>query len=311
MESKSHIDVKIGAIMVLYKPNFALTNKAIENLCTQVDVVCIVDNTPETDNSKLIVMPKNLHYIPLKENVGIAAAQNLGIRHLFECGMEYMLFSDQDSILENGVVKKLFIGYQDLTKNGIKVGVVGCNFYDRETGKYYLEGLKLSYEEMGINPIDGLTPASWCISSGSLISSKALKENGGMDESLFIDGVDDEWCWRGSYNCKMKHFIKNDAIISHSLGVGSNKIVRLRFSISSSFRVYYQFRNYFWLCSLPYTPLFFKKRHAPKFFIKLFYYSIFTSHRIEYIKRIIKGIKDGVLCYKKYGKTRNIPNFND
>ena len=58
------------------------------------------------------------------------------------------------------------------------------------------------------------------MSSISLIPCKVFNIVGGFDESLFIDGVDNEWCWRAWHKCGLRSFIVEDAEIGHMLGEG-------------------------------------------------------------------------------------------
>lgn len=67
-----------------------------------------------------------------------------------------------------------------------------------------------------------------------------------FDEKLFIDGVDNEWCWRAATK-GYRFYIAENARIRHMLGKESRKIGNKDISISSEFRIYYQFRNYIWL----------------------------------------------------------------
>ena len=70
----------IGAIVVLYNPDFNVTSKALESLMRQVDRVCVVDNSL-SEHSEELKKYINIEYISLEKNVGIAAAQNIAITY--------------------------------------------------------------------------------------------------------------------------------------------------------------------------------------------------------------------------------------
>lgn len=76
--------------MVLYNPDFEVT-KALSSLASQVDQICVVDNSP-SDHSEVLGGYESVEYKPLLKNVGIAAAQNIGIRHFIDLGYDFVLF---------------------------------------------------------------------------------------------------------------------------------------------------------------------------------------------------------------------------
>ena len=74
------------------------------------------------------------------------------------------------------------------------------------------------------------------MSSISLIPCKVFNIVGGFDESLFIDGVDNEWCWRAWHKCGLRSFIVEDAEIGHMLGEGDRFFFLKKVAIASPFR---------------------------------------------------------------------------
>ena len=79
------------------------------------------------------------------------------------------------------------------------------------------------------------------------------------------------------------------------LGKESRKIGNKDISISSEFRIYYQFRNYIWLFRRSYVPFWWKFRHFFKYAVKAVYFPLFVKPRIVYAKQIARGIKDGLI----------------
>ena len=80
---------KIGALIVLYEPDLSGFKSTFDSLLSQVDGICIVDNSIE---SHLLWFEgkDNVIYLPLLKNIGIAAAQNIGIEKLRDAGYEYI-----------------------------------------------------------------------------------------------------------------------------------------------------------------------------------------------------------------------------
>lgn len=297
----------IGAIIVLYNPEPELFRKGLEAILPQVDRVCIVDNSSE-DNSEIWHADSKIDYFPLKRNIGIAAAQNIGIKHFMNMKYDYVVFSDQDSVISFGLIEKLSNAILCLEKNGIQVGVVGTRAINRQTNKPYpaksKEFATIYKEDIGC--CSDLTECYSVRSSISMISTKNILNVGGMDESLFIDGVDHEWCWRAWHKLRLRSFIVEEAKISHMLGEGDRHIGTRNLAIANTFRIYFQFRNFLWLIRRDYTPSFWKRKHAVKYIIKMFYYPLFISPRVKYLQNIFKGIMDGIL---KYNNNIGYPQF--
>lgn len=297
----------VGAIMVLFKPDWEVTVKAINALAPQVDELCVVDNTPAADNSSYCSGFPNIHYIPLGENRGIAAAQNVGIQHFIDLGYDFVVFSDQDSTSPENTVSELLKVHNILSENGVKIATVGTRAINKQTGKPYPPKSKEigSVYDRDAVAIDDLTECYSVISSMSLTSTKSLTAVGGFDESLFIDGVDHEWCWRAWHKASLRSFIAEKAIIYHMLGEGDKSLAGKAISIPSPFRTYYQFRNFIWLYHRASTPKFWKNKNLKKFIIKFFYFPLFVKPRAKYLCNIINGIKDGF----KHKQNGSWPNF--
>ena len=99
---------KVAGIVVLYEPTREVLRN-IQSYIMQVEQLFIVDNSENVD-SKIVEKIKkinNAEYIGLNENIGIAAALNIGARRAIEGGYEYLLTMDQDSYVSPHMVLKL------------------------------------------------------------------------------------------------------------------------------------------------------------------------------------------------------------
>ncbi|PTS92515.1 glycosyltransferase, partial [Pedobacter sp. HMWF019] len=268
----------LGAVVVLYYPDVSLIILNIEKISKQVGNIYIIDNTPDVEYTQIIDFfseSKSVHYLPLKENKGIAEAQNIGIRKVFESeGTQFVLLLDQDSVPDEYMIENLMDSFHLLHKmNEFKISAVGALTINRDTNTVYKD------RELKKNYISGhLVKKTEVMSSGSLISRAAINEIGLLESSLFIDGVDHEWCWRGNnmgYTC----FINEKALLLHKLGEGDKKIFGLTIAISPPMRCFYQFRNFLILIKRPYVPFNWKLVNFIKYFIKILYYPIFISPR--------------------------------
>ncbi len=309
MNDKGH---KIGAVVVLYNPDMKELGLSIEMLLPQVDMVCLVDNS-QAENSHLLNRNDKIKYIPLLENVGIAKAQNVGITYLRENQYDFALFSDQDSRVSDGLVLKLEDAYLSLESNGLSVGVVGTKAINKVTNKAYPPKSKI-IQQRTINSLDGgsinVTECYSVISSVSLISLRVLNTVGGFDEELFIDGVDHEWCWRAWHKHGLKSYVVDDAILYHQFGEGDRSLIGKDVEIASYRRMYFQYRNYLWLCRRSYVPKYWKRKNGIKYLVKMFYFPIFVKPRMMYLANIAKGIKDGLKNNKYNNEYRTIDKLS-
>lgn len=277
--------METACIIVLYEPQRALLEQVISSISAQVSRIVLVDNTPTP-----VFVPKSANsvYIPMSGNQGIAAAQNRAIEYLItETNCQYVLFLDQDSIAPECMVAKLQNAYQYLQKSGIKVGGVVAKAINRQNNKTYHQ----TYLGAPINTT--LHEVREMMNSASFIGTEHFKNVGLMDATLFIDGVDWEWCWRAKERFGLRFFLCNDVALSHCLGQGDKHFVGKSLAISSPFRMYYQYRNYIRLCGRNYVPGGWKIRQGIKYLVKMFYYPIFVAPRAQYLSNICRGIKEG------------------
>lgn len=280
--------MKVGCILVLYNPKWELTSNVIKYIIPQVDKIFISDNSTVPQPSYLKEI-NNVMYHSMHGNKGIASAQNEGLKYYINNNYDFVFFLDQDSIVEDDMVQTLVEHYLDLESRGYRVGGIGPRPINRQQNKEYRGSVK-----KGVIIDEYTTEVTEIISSASLISIEHIKLAGLMDDSLFIDGVDHEWCWRCSYKTGSKFYISEKTHLSHQLGEGDRKFLGKNISIPTPIRTYYQFRNYFILSRRKYVPIYWKLANGLKYIIKMFYYPIFIAPRGKYAKYILKGITIGI-----------------
>ena len=268
--------MKIGCVLVMYNPQRELLTASLNALNEQVDEIFLGDNSvnmPDFITTLLNLYP-NTYYHSFNKNLGIAEAQNRGIIYFQKKGFDFVLFMDQDSLAPNNLVSSLLADYNRLKEIGIPIGGIGPRPFNRGEGKPYIVGE--------------------IISSASLIPIPHFKQVGGMESSLFIDGVDHEWCWRAKKIGGWRFFISESVQLSHQVGEGDRPFIFRKVAIPTPFRTFYQFRNYFRLVHRGYVPLYWKVSNGFKYSIKFFYYPLCVPPRISYMKQILKGIYAGI-----------------
>lgn len=274
-----------ACIIVLYKPNNELLVDVFRAIETQVENIVLVDNSPE----QTICPQGKYHYISMGKNCGIAAAQNAGLKYLInDSTADYVLFLDQDSIVSQNIVEQLMLVYCTLLKQNIAVGGIVARAINRQNGKDYRQ------KKIGKFHQDNVYEVREIMSSSAMIAIENFKIVGVMDSSLFIDGVDWEWCWRAKAKHKLRFFICTNVILNHCLGQGDRSFAGINIAISSPFRIYYQYRNFLWLCARSYVPMAWKFQQGIQYMAKLIYYSLLISPQKKYRRMILLGIKNGL-----------------
>ncbi|WP_338925710.1 glycosyltransferase family 2 protein [Mycetohabitans endofungorum] len=249
---------RVAAIIVTYNPRTDSVARNVALVRAQVDHVIIVDNGSRQDilvSLNALADAGNCSLIALGKNSGIGAAQNQGIGYarqlLISSGADlpefrYFLLLDHDSEPSCDMVTRLIRADQALRSQGVDVGAVGPVIVDSRTTT---RGRFVRHGRMGISRIpcrtEGTMAVDFLIASGTVIRDDVIDRVGALNEALFIDHVDTEWCLRATA-CGLKLFAVCDATLEHSLG---DDVIRLWFGrwrevfVHSPLRDYYMCRN--------------------------------------------------------------------
>lgn len=227
--------MKIAGVTVLYNPSNEVKNN-IKSYINEIDILYLVDNTPNIDNSNLFKNVKKVKYIPLKDNKGIAYALNVGAKEAMKSGADWLLTMDQDSHFEKGNLKKLISFLGDIKKG---------KYSDLDFDKV---GLVSPFHEIpqteGQNP-KGYDKPLLVMTSGNIINLKAYEKIGGFKDWLFIDTVDFDYC----LNLRTHGYEivqDNESHLKHNLGNTIKKTIGKKsmfVSNHSAIRRYYMVRN--------------------------------------------------------------------
>jgi len=284
--------MKIYCIIVCYNPDLVNLAKICGAVLSANVTIIIVDNT-ERSYIKEFSESTGIELIALNSNVGIAKAQNIGIKKAFEYGAEAIVFFDQDSEIENGFIENLTAPLE------LNVPmVVTPVFHDRDKGfpypSYRMNSKGLLYVIESSNEIYDI---DMIISSGSAATKPVFDIAGLMDEDYFIDYVDTEWCLRcRAHNIPIKAV--PSATMVHAIGEKSVNLGFMRVFVHSPIRSYYKVRNSF---------IFFKNRNVPflmgvkeiiSALVQNFMAIFIADKKSIYIKNYFQGIRDGVLGRK-------------
>lgn len=196
----------VCAVLVSYRP-MPEVEKNIALLLDQLAHVVVVDNTPQTQQAALLDHLEQMDrctVIRNCKNLGIATALNIGIRHAIALGFSWIITFDQDSQICGGYVEGMLATYRECSTHS-RVGIVFPEYRDACLG-HTLPPARSSDGE-----------ALVCMTSGALIHAETFIAIGPMEDQLFIDQVDHEYCLRLRSH-GMSVIESPRAVLQHSLG---------------------------------------------------------------------------------------------
>jgi rhamnosyltransferase len=191
------------------------------------------------------------------------------------------------------LINDLIDGYYN-KKSSYNVAAVGPRLMD---SRYNFDYSFIRLTRMGFrkkitphvndhNPIE----VSCLIASGMLIINSSLEKIGLMDEKLFIDYVDTEWCLR-SKSLGYSFFMIPDAKLEHEIGDTNIKFFCYRVPVHSPWRRYYRVRNGFLLLQMKHVPKLLSLREISFSVIHQLILLLRTMD-VDYLKYYLKSIKD-------------------
>lgn len=288
-------DESVCGVLVTHLPNPTALCNVVDAVIHQVDDLVVVDNAspdlpelPPSAGAVLLAMPANL---------GLAAAQNAGIKWARERGHSHVLLLDQDSVPAPDMVTVLLAAYRHLARDGA-VGAVGPRFRDPREGAdapFVRVAFPMSHK-LSCPTSASTVECDFLISSGSLIPLAVLDAVGDMDGDLFIDNVDLEWSFRarssgfslyGVCDATMEHLLGDRRL--GVLGGLRNQVVH------SPTRLYYMMRNRLLLYRRRHTPRVWIAQDLPRVLSKFLIFAMLVEPRRRNIRYMLRGVVDGVL----------------
>ncbi|OAJ51519.1 hypothetical protein A6V36_15960 [Paraburkholderia ginsengiterrae] len=297
----------VSAIVVTFNPDLATFETILAAICPQVDRVVIVDNGSKPAVMDRLEQLSARHDCILKalgENLGIATAQNRGIEAVKDyvrgeaLDSHFALFLDHDSIPAGNMVQCLLEADSRIRERGERVGGVGPVTLDKRTGtaaRFMRERRFWLNREKCPSDVPEL-PVDFLISSGTLTRLDVLDDVGGMNDGLFIDHVDTEWCLRALAR-GYRLYAARDALLTHSLGDEVVEVWSGRWRevfVHSPIRDYYASRNA--LLLLRHVPMSFAWRAflSVRLVAQIMFFGFFVAPRRQRLKLMGKGLLDGM-----------------
>lgn len=288
----------VCAVIVSYHPDPAALRHLIEIVAAQTAAVVVVDNASDGDwhdAASHALSTAGGVLLPQSENIGLAAAQNVGIDWARAHGHDHVLLLDQDSGPTEGMVASLLAALHRLSVSS-RVAAVGPRFHDSREDRdapFVKLGFPLN-RKLWCADAEQMIACDFLISSGMLIPLDVLDQVGSMDADLFIDNVDLEWGFRARAQgfalygvCgAMLHHRLGDA--RRSLPWGLGQVV-----VHGPSRLYYMMRNRVLLYRMRHTPRVWIAQDLPRVLVKLFLFGVLIGPRRRNLRCMLRGLGDG------------------
>ena len=288
----------VCAGIVAHNPQPEDISSLVDELCACAQWVVVIDNNSR-DTSYLDALENKpgVKLIRNAENGGVSTGINQIIDYAREVKARYVTAYDQDTRISNGLVSKLAEDLEGLIESGQPAAAVGplvIDDYTNHTLPFVSFRLPMNahYRQCLSRP-EHLVECNFLISSGCMMSMDAIDDIGPMNEALFIDNVDLDWCFRATSK-RYKIYGDFDAAIRQRIGDNYTQIPFTKSVIRyhKPNRAYYMTRNRFWLYRQAYVNGAWVIHDICRFSVKLLYLLIFKSDRLRLIKSSVRGIFD-------------------
>ena len=281
--------MRIVGIIVAYEPDpDCLARLCVKLVEAGIDVV-VVDNS-ESDVE--LTLPIVRRVVRLGFNAGIAAAQNVGVDHAHGLGADAVVFFDQDSRPSGGALEELQRGLRSGVAPVVApVAIDGCT--GRELPSVLLDRhgcVRKVFAREASEPVR----ADIVISSGTMVLLSVIDAIGRMDEGLFIDYVDIDWCLR----CRMAGIevrILPRAQMVHRIGLREFRVGVIGAAVHSPQRTYYKARNCLLLARRNWVPAVYIVREAVSALVQVAMIIVVESNRWSHLRAYLMGIRHGLI----------------
>lgn len=290
---------RIVAGIVIYKPDYLVLSKLIEEIAPEVSAIIIVTNSVMMASEYLNLQRLADQTPVVLDNPG----ENIGLGCAYERIMDFaqikglsgqadrVILFDQDSSPSRGMITALVARMDMLKLFGECPAVIGpkpvaaASNHKSPTIYYHSPSRHAASSE-----------AVWfTISSGSLIDLAAYRQIGAFRGDFFIDCIDIEWClraWSEGYSC----WSAEDVLMPHRLGTGYITVPLLGWKMptQSSLRLNTYARNQAALLCMSHVPKYWKFRICAYLVVQILVYWLADRGKIARPKSMIAGFAAGI-----------------
>ena len=288
----------VCAVVVTWHPDTATLGAMLQKLLPQVGALVLVDNASDDPAiAELCARDRRITFMPQDTNLGLAAAFNHGIAWARAHDFQYVLLMDQDSLPADTMVAELWRASTELAPHQ-RIAAVGPRFHDEhEQRDAPFVRIRFPFNRK-LHCGAGCPERVRCdflISSGTLIPLEALATIGGMDESLFIDNVDMDWCFRARAEGFALYGVCA-AHMEHRLGDARRRLpgAPRGVIVHAPQRLFFIMRNRLLLYRRASTPTAWIAQDLPRVLVKLLLFSILIGPRWRNLRAMLAGLRAGL-----------------
>jgi len=264
--------------------------RCFDSIENQVDEVVVVDNGSDKETicvlNTLEKTRDNVKIFYNGENLGIAAAQNIGVKYAIEKKYTWILTLDHDSEATPNMVDKMLFAYETLNSKGVnQIGIIAANTVDKN-----INGQRVFDTNDEVEEVDK------AISSGSMICSDVFKKVGFFNEYLFMYYVDDDFCLRCKDN-KWRIYVCGQATLLHEEGAKEMRRFLWKKSIYKnydSYAMYYIIRNTIYMIKNYYGHRKYCYLTIKRVCIDTIKIVLFDKNKVKLLYFMTKGLWDGI-----------------
>lgn len=244
------MEIPVG--IVLYNPKIERLRENLAAVCAQAPEIIVVDNASENaaEITSLLSGYHSVEYLRNGRNLGIAKALNQICAAARERNYAFVVTLDQDSACP----ENMFAEYRKYAGLG-RLGILCPQVRDRnggrlvqhraDTGHCIRRYLRSAPREPCAGADGGVSIVDRCITSASMVSLEAWEAACGFDESMFIDGVDHDFCDRIARKGYLVYRV-NSVTLLHEIGsIEVRRFFAWKVLVKNhpAFRKYYIARN--------------------------------------------------------------------
>lgn len=279
--------MKLAAVVILYYPSDAV----VENLLTYIDRLdglMLWDNTPlderrELNLSALGEERKKVHSDGFGRNVGIGEALNKAVDYAKAGTFTHLLTLDQDSRFEEGVFERYLQAIEAYGAD--EEAIFSTNYFIK------------SQQAPMYPPTDAVDEVYSAMTSGTIYPLALINKVGRFMESLFVWGVDCEYCWRAKQQGVPTLCFKNILLV-HDLGYQKKKRRLLGKEVFPNeygpARSYYNVRNGILLHRLYPDRLNLKAHLRYHFYKRMVFIVLYEQQKFQKLWALLCGYADGL-----------------
>ena len=290
-----NLNKKIAIIIVNWK-QYELTINcllSLQKLEYKNWKVILVDNESNFEKINKIKSDFNkVEVIESKENLGFAAANNIGIKYAIKNKFEYVMLLNNDTEVNKKFLSPLLNSFQNDNSLGAVQPLI-MNYNNR--AKVWNAGgyLNIFFGFPYTNKLNNKNrKIDWITGCCILLKTKVIKKAGLMDEDFFAYYEDVDWSLRIKKLGYKLGVVESSVIFHHGTKSSNNSNFEGNLS---PFVHYLNIRNHIYLV----------KKHSDKFnfigvlfyqFLKILFYSIYFILRLRFskLKMVYRGLNDGI-----------------